>query len=111
MKYKKIINNMINKIESGASGEISIKDLSEAVGVSPWYLQKIFKQCVGETIGNYIRTRNLNNSAKMLKETNLGILDIALDSGYSSHEAFTRSFKCFFGMTPKEFRNNNRAIM
>jgi len=110
MNNKQLISSLIDEIENEVSGKVSINKLSDTVGLSPWHLQKVFKKAIGETLGKYIRNKNLVRSAKMLKETDFGILDIAIDSGYSSHEAFTRSFKCFYGMTPKEFRNNKGVV-
>lgn len=36
----------------------------------------------------------------------MGILDIALNYGFSSHEAYTRAFKEAYGITPSEYRQN-----
>ena len=40
----------------------------------------------------------------LLRDTETGILEIALKYGFSSHEAFTRAFKEAYGMTPSEYR-------
>ena len=53
---------------------------------------------------DYLRNRKLAFALKEIRDTNRGILDIALDYGFSSHEAFTRSFKSAYGIAPSEYR-------
>lgn len=55
---------------------------------------------------DYLRHRRLAFALKELRDTSKGILDIALQYGFSSHEAFTRSFKEAYGVTPSEYRRH-----
>lgn len=47
---------------------------------------------------------------RYLRETNLGLVDIALILGYSEHSAFTRSFIRWTGMSPNEYRQQGGAV-
>ena len=53
----------------------------------------------------YVRFRNLNKASEQLRHSDKSILQIALDSGYESHDGFTRAFKTQYGKTPDEYRN------
>lgn len=55
---------------------------------------------------DYLRYRKLAFALKQIRDTQCGILDIALNYGFSSHEAFTRAFKETYGVTPSEYRQN-----
>ena len=55
---------------------------------------------------DYLRYRRLAFALKELRDTDTGILDIALNYGFSSHEAFTRAFKEAYGMTPVDYRKH-----
>lgn len=55
---------------------------------------------------DYLRYRRLAFALKELRDTETGILDIALQYGFSSHEAFTRAFKEAYGITPSEYRRH-----
>jgi len=45
----------------------------------------------------------------MILTTNEFIDDIALNVGYESERAFTKTFNKYVGMTPKQFRENNKG--
>lgn len=76
------------------------------MGISAWHFQRLFKSLVGDTLGNYLRGRRLTRAAQLLTNSQLGIIDIAMESGFNSHEAFSRSFKSHFSLTPKAFRQS-----
>jgi AraC family transcriptional regulator len=52
----------------------------------------------------YVRGRRLSEAARQLAQGAPDILRLALDAGYSSHEAFTRAFKDQFALTPEQVR-------
>ena len=53
---------------------------------------------------DYLRYRKLAFALKEIRDTDSGILDIALNYGFSSHEAFTRAFRSAYGITPSDYR-------
>ena len=60
---------------------------------------------------DYLRYRKLAFALKDIRDTEEGILDIAVRYGFSSHEAFTRAFKEAYGTTPSEYRNNPTPVV
>lgn len=85
---------------------LSLRYLSEKSGYSEFYFSKKFKEISGMQFRNYVRYRRLAFALKELRDTERGILDIALQYGFSSHEAFTRSFKKAYAITPSEYRRH-----
>ena len=67
------------------------------VGDSPWSRSALFHQVSGMTLRSYVAKRRLAMAAQALRDGDSRILDIALDSGFSSQEALTRAFKEAFG--------------
>lgn len=53
---------------------------------------------------DYLRQRRFTFALKEVRDSKKGLLEIALDYGFSSHEAFTRAFKETYGITPSEYR-------
>lgn len=61
-------------------------------------------QTQGENVKEYMRRLRLEKAAYELKITNFPILEIAIEAGFLSHEAFSKAFKRVIGSTPNEFR-------
>lgn len=93
-----------NQIERN---ELSLDRMAEITGYSKWHLQRIFFTHTGLCIGHYIRRHILISSAFKLKKSNISIHDLSLKCGFSSQQAFTRSFLSLFKVTPARFRRMN----
>ena len=96
-------------IEKHLNEKITLKDLAKVSGYSVYHLIRIFDAAIGETIGSYIRKRRLAVTAEALLNTEKRVLDIALESGFGSSEAFSRSFKSVYGLSPYAYRKRGEA--
>ena len=85
-------------------GELSLETMAEHAGVSRSHLSRTFPVVTGHQLSTYIRGRRLSEAARELAGGAPDILNVALDAGYGSHEAFTRAFRDQFGLTPDEVR-------
>ena len=94
-------------IETHFGSEISLPDVAEAAGLSKFHLVRAFSTYAGKSVMRYVRGRRLSEAAKRLASETCGILDVALEAGYNSHEAFTRAFKEQFGITPDQLRKTH----
>jgi AraC family transcriptional regulator len=91
-------------VERDMHREISLSEISDACGASQFQLSHAFSRVTGIPIISYLRGRRLSEAAILLADGHGHILGLALDSGYGSHEAFSRAFKSQFGSTPEEVR-------
>jgi len=91
-------------IESRFREDMSLDRLAKMVGLSRFYLSRIFPLETGYSIAAYVRARRLTEAARVLAAGAPDILSVALEAGYSSHEAFTRAFRDQFGVTPETVR-------
>ena len=92
-------------IERNLDRTLSLGELAAACDVSPWHLSHAFTEHVGRPITDYMRSRRLSFAAETLAAGAPDILDLALTSGYNSHEAFSRAFKTLLGVTPESVRH------
>ncbi|TCV95867.1 AraC family transcriptional regulator [Luteibacter rhizovicinus] len=91
-------------IETHFATDISLADVATATGVSQYHLSRLFQATTGWSVMKYMRARRLSEAAQALASGARDILDLALSSGYGSHEAFTRAFRDQFGMPPEAVR-------
>jgi AraC family transcriptional regulator len=91
-------------IERNLDRDLSLTDLAAACDVSRCHLSHAFTERVGRPITDYVRSRRLSSAAEALAAGAPDILDLALASGYNSHEAFSRAFKTLLGVTPESVR-------
>jgi AraC family transcriptional regulator len=91
-------------IESHLGGDLSLELIARDVGVSRYHLSRAFSTTTGCGLALYVRARRLSEAAKTLLNGAPDILSVSLDTGYGSHEAFTRAFKQHFGLTPEQAR-------
>ncbi len=91
-------------IESNHGRPITLDDIAIHSGVSRFHMARAFESATGQSVMRYVRQRRLTEAARMLANGAPDILSVALDAGYSSHEAFTRAFCQQFGLTPQAVR-------
>jgi AraC family transcriptional regulator len=93
-------------IERNLDGALTLDGIAEACGVSRFHLAHAFGQSTGHSVMQFVRSRRLSEAAHKLAAGAADILSLALESGYDSHEAFSRAFKARFGLTPETVRAN-----
>ncbi len=103
-------DRMQKYIEAHINEPITLKQLSEAAGYSPWHSTRIFKELLGKTPFDYIRSFRLSKAALVLRDEKHPIIDVALDFVFNSHEGFTRAFSREFGLPPRQYRREAPPI-
>ena len=107
---KEAIVSTIDYIEDNLYNKISLDDISSYTGVSKYYLHRIFKSLTGESIIEYVQSRKLTCSIKELVNTNMRIIDIALNYGFDYEQSYIRAFRKNFGYTPLKVRSDKTSL-
>ncbi len=97
---RKIHDQLLHHMEQ----RITIEELSRQYLINPTTLKHVFKSVYGTSIATHIKEHRMKQAAKMLKETNKSIAEIAKAVGYDSQSRFTAAFKTYFKVLPKEYR-------
>jgi AraC family transcriptional regulator len=84
--------------------ELTGGDLASRVYLSRFHLTRIVASVAGEPPSRFRRRILLERAAYRLLTTRLSILDVAVEAGYGSHEAFTRAFANAYGAAPSAWR-------
>lgn len=86
------------------SEDLSLSSLGRAFGFNASYLSRIFKQCEGKGIHDYIVNCRMELASNLLRKSSLKIHEISRKCGYSNIAYFTKAFHASYGKTPQEFR-------
>lgn len=84
---------------------LSLKEVANALNINANYLSRLFASVLNMPFSKYLILLRLQEASKLLKNTDMYIKNIASTVGYSDNLYFSRIFKKYMGMTPKEFRN------
>jgi AraC family transcriptional regulator len=93
-------------IERNLDSDLTLGGIAKSCNVSSFHLAHAFGAATGQPVMSYVRGRRLSEAARKLADGVPEILELALESGYASHEAFTRAFKELFGATPEIVKRN-----
>lgn len=112
--FQNILTDSVIKIqfhiESHLSEELPLVQLADLAGFSRFHFHRIFSGFTGETVAEYRRRLRLEAAATALQFTQKPVVEVALDAGYGSHEAFSRAFQRRFGYSPSGFRNHPNPV-
>ena len=97
------VQRMQDFIERNIQNPITLRDLSQAAGYSPFHCARLFKEHTGKAPFDYIRTLRLSHAALKLRDEKVRVIDVAFDFVFDSHEGFTRAFSKEFGVTPHKY--------
>lgn len=106
--YQERVLRVLVYLQERLDQDLALEHLAGIACLSPCHFHRVFKGMIGESLDDYVRRLRLERAASRLKLDSASVLSIALDAGYSSHEAFTRAFRVAFGVPPSAYRKSKR---
>ena len=103
------MKSVVDYIERNLKRGISLEDVANHVNISTYYLSKIFKKEMGVNFITYVTDRKMDMAKEMLVNTDIPVLNIALDLAYNEANYFSKAFKKKTGLTPSEYREKYRV--
>ena len=91
---------------NAANGRQAVNVMARKACFSRRQFHRLTLDVIGETPAAHQRRVRLDRAAWLLLTTRATVLDIALETGWESHEVFTRAFRAQFGTTPSAFRKD-----
>ena len=77
--------------------------------LSPYYLSRLFRRVTGQSIVDFINVRRIEAARRLLETTDLGINDVAEETGFSTTAHFRRVFHEQVGVSPMQYRKAYRS--
>ncbi|WP_295137370.1 AraC family transcriptional regulator [uncultured Catenibacterium sp.] len=95
----------IEYINQNLHRNISLDDIASEINMNGKYVSVQFKKITGEGLIEYINRKKIEESQFLLINTKLSILEISTILNYTDQSHFTKIFKKYTKMTPKQYRN------
>ena len=106
---QKLIFQVLKYIdENYKDGELT--KLASLLGYDIYWLSRMIKRLTGRTYKELLQIKRINQAAFLLLNTRLPVTDISCAVGYDNTSYFHRLFRQRYQMSPKEYRENNRAL-
>lgn len=104
---EEIVQKACRYIETYCTSNITIKDVSAAIYVSPPYLQRIFPKVIGKTPHQYMMECRHQKARQMLVQTSVTMEEVARQCGFVNNAHFSTTFKNLEGVSPSSFRKSH----
>ena len=84
----------------------NVKEISDNISYSEYYISHLFKEKIGVTIKEYITQKKMSHACELLRTSPLEIEEISEYLNFASSHSFRRVFKSVVGVSPREYKNN-----
>lgn len=99
---------IINYIDAYYAQQISVESLARLCNYSYDYFRHLFKLKMGRSPRQYIMQKRLEQTRNLLANTGLSLLEVALESGFSTASQFSLIFRNSCGVSPGAYRRQNK---
>ncbi len=111
-EYIARINRVMDYIEKHIDQPIDLNRLAQIAHFSPFHFHRIFSLVVGETPNTFLQRVRVEKAAQLLKDTpDLYISEIAYKCGFNNVSNFSRTFRSYFEITAKSYRETENAVL
>lgn len=110
MDYVDIVQKAISFIHEKYNENITVADIAGYVYFSPSYFSSVFRTITGYTVKDYLLRYRLYMTARELRDTKKQMFTIALENGFATQQAFTKSFTQMYEIAPARFRQTKPRI-
>jgi AraC family transcriptional regulator len=102
-RYK--LRQVFDYINEHLENNLTLIELASAVNISPSYFASLFKRATGTTPHQYVMQCRIKKAKKLLRETELSLVEICYQVGFQNQSHFTRVFRQYTNTTPKNYRD------
>ncbi len=104
------VRQAMDYIDGHYHEDISIYQVASHLQLSESHLSHQFKEFSGYTVLEYLQNRRIREAMKLLRETTLQVSEIYRRCGFLSGSYFSRLFKRYTGVTPRDYRSGNTPV-
>ena len=83
---------------------MTLESVAAHVHLNPSYFSTMFRQATGSTFKEYLSMVRVEESKRLLANTDYSLIDIAVATGFQDQSYFSKVFKRYTGLTPGQYR-------
>jgi AraC-like DNA-binding protein len=102
------MGKLISALEKRYDEPWTLAQLARFAGLSRTGLLRVFRQATGKSPIDYLIGLRIEAAKRLLRQSDLGMTEIALEVGFGDSNYFARQFRVVAGRTPSEFRRTER---
>ncbi len=107
-KHRELMESIQCYILEHINSDLSLSSVADYYNISAPYLSTIFKQQTGENFVKYVIKVKMDFASHLLLETKLAVNEVAENTGYTNLNSFSNAFKKFYGLSPSQYRFQNK---
>lgn len=101
------LTRIINYIHQHYTEKLTLSELAETENLSMTYLSHLFKSAINMSFQEYLNSLRFEHALLLLKKTDMSVIDICLESGFSDSKYLNKRLESAYNMSLKDFRNTN----
>ena len=106
-EYKvQLLRRIVEYLGEHCTERLRLADVAAQFGLSPQYFCSFFKENLGRTLVQHINFLRIERASRLLRETDLTILEISLSVGFDNVSYFIKRFRAVYGCTPTDYRRS-----
>ncbi|MGA0557080.1 helix-turn-helix transcriptional regulator [Larkinella sp. VNQ87] len=109
--HRNLAYQVLHYVETHLEEPFTIRDISDEVGVSYFYLHHLFGETAGENLGQLIKRMRLEHAFGYLKHSGYTVGDIGDLTGFGSKHSFSRAFSQYFNQSPSKIRAQSELVV
>jgi AraC family transcriptional regulator len=98
-------SRVVDYIDAAMESDLTLDAMAEVAGMNPFYFARAFRKRFGETPHRFVLRRRIERAKRLLTETEIPLVEIALSCGFASQSHFASVFHRYVGVTPGRYRN------
>jgi AraC-like DNA-binding protein len=105
---RKLVEKAMDYLRHNYNSDITLHDLALQSFITKNYFSRLFKKVSGISFSDYVQQIRIEEVCRLLGETDMKVLDIALMTGFKDAKFFYETFKKHIGSTPGDYRSGVR---
>ncbi|MDN4494444.1 helix-turn-helix domain-containing protein [Ureibacillus aquaedulcis] len=110
MEHYEVIEKALLYIDDHLEESLTLDSVASRFNLSKYYFHRLFSAMMNCSLNQYILSRRLNASLKLVQDENLSLTDIAYQLNFGTPSSFTRAFKRQYGIAPSMIRDKNETL-